>query len=102
MLERNVPLEPGGTVLGFEPLSYHHGIECSWLCNSLERSAEAALGIRPDPDSGLLSDVEDAVRVVEHISQDDVGAEPGTWLPWLVVRYPLHTSGQDVSTTSGR
>lgn len=102
MLERNAPLEPGGTVLGFEPVSYQRAIECSWLCNSLERVVEAALGIRPDADTGLLSAVDDAVRVVEHISLDDVGAEPGTWLPWLVVGYPLHRSGREVPMTAGR
>lgn len=89
MLDRNERLDPGADVHGFEPMSYEYGLECSWLCNSLERSAEAALGIRPDPRTGLVSTYGDAVRVVEHINRDDIGAEPGTWLPWLIATYAL-------------
>lgn len=89
MLQRNLPLEAGGRVLGFEPMSYEYGLEHSWLCNSLEREVHAELGVSPDPETGLLRTYEDGVRVAEYLSRDDVGAEPGTWLPWLVVEYPL-------------
>ncbi len=89
MLDRDEPLDPGGVPLGFEPVSFEYGLECSWLCNSLERPAAAALGIRPDPATGLVATYDDAVRVVGYIGRDDVGAEPGTWCPWLLVRYPF-------------
>jgi len=91
MLQRNLPLEPGGRVLGFEPLSYEYGLEHTWLCSSLEQEVHAELGVSPDPETGFLRSYEDGVRVADYINRDDVGAEPGTWLPWLVVEYPIAT-----------
>ncbi len=44
------------------------------------------LNIAPNV-SGFLETYEDAVQCVQHISSPEVGAEPGLWLPWLVVRY---------------
>jgi hypothetical protein len=73
-----------GRPLGFEPLAFNHGLSCSWLCNGLETTLCAALGIRPNP-SGLIEDFSDARRGVAHIARPEVGAEPGLWLPWLLL-----------------
>ncbi len=89
MLEGNHPLEPGGSALGFELMSYDLGLEHSWLCNSLEREVQSRYDIAPNLQTGLLESYEDAVTAADYISQDEVGAEPGTWLPWLVVQYPI-------------
>jgi hypothetical protein len=89
MLEANHRFEAGGTVLGFELISYEYGLEHSWICNSLEREVQSRLGISPNPNTGLLDPYEDAVVVADYMNRDDVGAEPGLWLPWLVVQYPI-------------
>jgi hypothetical protein len=89
MLQRRRPLATGERVLGFEPLSYQHGLEHSWVCNGLEREAADQLGIRPDAETGLLSTETDAAAVIAMIEQGELGAEPGLWLPWLVVEYPM-------------
>ena len=75
-----------GRALGFEPLCFNVALGCSWLCNGLEVPVARELGIRPNS-SGLLSDPEEARRAVAYISRDDVGAEPGLWLPWLLLEH---------------
>jgi hypothetical protein len=44
--------------------------------------------IRPN-EVGLLGTVEEAQQRFMVISADDVGKEPGVWLPWLLVSYPF-------------
>lgn len=76
-----------GTVLGFEPLCFDgSGAPHSWLCNGLESTCYSELGVRPG-ELGLLQTNEDAARAVELISKDETGAEPGLWLPWLLLDY---------------
>lgn len=77
-------ITPGGKVLGYEPLVFDHSLLCSWLCNGLETMVERSLGIKPNQ-YGLIGNFEDAMRSVTYISQENVPAEPGLWLPWLIV-----------------
>ncbi len=79
---------PGGCVLGFEPrLLISNQLNCSWLCNNLERECQQALGIVPN-EHGFLSTFAEATRCTRHIIRDDVPSEPGEWLPLLVIKYP--------------
>ncbi len=80
-------LESGGKPLGFEPLVFNQSLSDSWLCNGLEVIIENQLGIIPNP-MGLIDDFEGAAKCVELISSEKVSAEPGLWLPWLLVEYP--------------
>lgn len=89
LLEQEVPLVDGGEVLGFEPLvffDYTVDLACSWLCNHLEKDAREKLDIVPNK-AGFIETFDEAVRCTRYIMRDDVGAEPGLWLPWLMVRY---------------
>lgn len=79
-------LPENGEVLGFEPASYGYLLECSWLCNGLEKEIHEKLGVRPN-EHGYIDDFETALECVSHISLDEVGAEPGLWLPWLIIKY---------------
>ena len=94
VIKRDQPLTPGGTVLGFEPLVANGGLACSWLCNGLDRDAEEKLGIQTNA-HGLIERLKDAARVVTYIREDG-HAEPGLWLPWLLVQYdgPSQTAGK--------
>ncbi len=84
---RMKPLEASGESLGFELLNLEFGqLSHSWLCNSLEVHCDLHLGIRPGP-AGFLASLESANRCREEISREEVGSEPGLWLPLLVVRY---------------
>jgi hypothetical protein len=74
----------GGVTLGFEPMSFDICFEHSWRCNALEIEIDRELGIRPN-EHGLIGTWEQAQKSVEYIRRDDVGAEPGLWLPWLVI-----------------
>jgi hypothetical protein len=87
-LRRGVPMMTGGRPLGFEPLCFNRGLGCSWLCNGLEVAVAGELGILPNP-TGLLGSADEARRAVAYISRDEVGAEPGLWLPWLLVEHSL-------------
>lgn len=88
MVEKSLSMEAGGILRGFEVVSYEYGLEHSWLCNSLQGDVNEELGIAPN-DMGLLDTFEEAATVAEYVNRDEVGAEPGLWLPWLVVEYPL-------------
>jgi hypothetical protein len=77
-----------GRPLGFEPLCFDHALGCSWLCNGLEVTVAGELGIRPNR-AGLLDAADEAERVVAYISREDVGAEPGLWLPWLLLEHTV-------------
>ncbi len=87
-VRRNTQLSGTGRLLGFEPVVFDASLSCSWLCNGLEREVASILGVRPN-EHGFLSDLESARRSVTYISRPDVGAEPGLWLPWLLVEHPL-------------
>jgi hypothetical protein len=77
----------GGRFAGFELLSTLTGLlTCSWLCNGLERECAAQLGIRTN-EHGFVATHLEALRCAEFISSDEVGAEPGLWLPWRVTIY---------------
>jgi hypothetical protein len=83
-LERDAAPAPGGVALG-------HEIVClpelhSWLCNGLETDV-AKLGILPNA-HGFIDDLQAATRAAEYCGREDVGAEPGLWLPALVSIYP--------------
>jgi hypothetical protein len=83
ILKEKLPTQ-NGYFLGFEPLVFDYSLSCSWLCNSLDTQVEQALGIKPNQ-HGLIDSFDEAVKSVEYISRDEVGAEPGLWLPWLVI-----------------
>ena len=77
----------GGEVLGFELLCLDlisFSLGCSWLCNRLETEVHRAMGIRPNR-HGLIDDYDAARRSIDFIRRPDTGAEPGLWLPWLLV-----------------
>jgi hypothetical protein len=88
MIARNEAPASDGVVLGFEPLVYSHGLSCSWLCNSLEVPCRDKLEIGVNAE-GFIDTAEDADRAIDYISDEKTGAEPGLWLPWLMIRYPL-------------
>ena len=80
-------LVPQGEFLGFELLPIHCGqVECSWLCNHLEAHFSTTLGTQLN-EWGLLDDLEIARRCCDVINRGEVGAEPGLWLPWGLVRF---------------
>jgi hypothetical protein len=61
-------------------------LEDSWLCNGLEQHCALKLQIQPSA-NGLLSSAEEAMRCCAEIDRDQVGAEPGSWYPILLVEY---------------
>jgi hypothetical protein len=85
-IRRDVTPTGDGRPLGFEPLVFDHALSCSWLCNGLESAVAQQLGIHTN-DAGLIAGADQAARVVGYISRPDVGAEPGLWLPWLLIEH---------------
>ncbi len=78
----------GGEPAGFELLATDGGVlTCSWLCSGLERECAKRLGV-PTNSAGLAPTHIEALRCAAYISREDVGAEPGLWLPWLLTLYP--------------
>lgn len=88
IIEKNEKLPEGGEFLGFELMVTDYGgqLSHSWICNSLEEHCASALSIKP-ASNGFLPDLETAKRCNEEISREDVGTEPGLWLPWAIVKY---------------
>jgi hypothetical protein len=78
---------PEGQFLGFELLNVEHGnVSHSWLCNHLVVHFSETLGIQPNG-WGFIEELADARQCCEDINDEKVGAEPGLWLPWAVVKY---------------
>jgi hypothetical protein len=76
-----------GVAAGFELLAADGGLlNCSWLCNGLDTVCAEALGVRTNS-RGFVPTYTAALRCAEYIASDEVGAEPGLWLPWLVTIY---------------
>jgi hypothetical protein len=94
-LAREQPLAPGGELLGWEPLGWDHGFH-SWLCNGLEREVARERGIRPGA-WGLLESAEAAEEVAAFAGREETHAEPGLWLPWVLVEYPLDGAAPHVA-----
>lgn len=85
-VKNRAPLDPQGHSLGFELLAFEYGLDHSWLCNRLEKEIDDKLHVRPN-EHGFIQTFQDALLCSKYIGSPDVGAEPGLWLPWLVVRY---------------
>jgi hypothetical protein len=84
---RRTSLAPGGRKLGFELLNVEVGdLRHSWLCSNLENHFSTALGVRPNAE-GLIDTLEDARRCCDEITNGNVAAEPGPWLPFALVEY---------------
>lgn len=81
-------IEPGGARGGFELIAtYLFGaLSCSWLCNGLEAVFAERAGVRPNA-HGFIETFDQAERCRELIEREEVPAEPGLWLPWLVTIY---------------
>ncbi|MEO8611023.1 MAG: hypothetical protein ABI690_24210 [Chloroflexota bacterium] len=92
VLKEHQPLPQGGTVLGFEVLSYSYGnIGCSWLCSGIEKDMHELFGIHPNL-YGLIDSYTDAKKVYDWIAEDEmqgIRAEPEPYYPWLIVQYPV-------------
>ena len=86
MILQRREISGSGTPIGFEPLLSDGMISCSWLCNGLESVVAERLHIRPNS-NGLIDTFDDAAMAVSEIARDDVGAEPGLWIPWLIVEH---------------
>ncbi|HXJ19463.1 MAG TPA: hypothetical protein VMT03_04450 [Polyangia bacterium] len=85
--DRRLPVEPGGELLGFEPLNIELGqLSHSWLCNRLHTHYADTLGIRPNP-AGFIATVAEAQRCCDDINTGAVGAEPGPWFPFALISY---------------
>jgi hypothetical protein len=86
-VERMDALAPGSRRLGFELLNVEYGqVGHSWLCNGLEKHCADVLGVRPGA-NGLIERLDAAELCRNEIEREEVGAEPGLWLPWLLVEY---------------
>jgi len=87
VIEARKPLPVAGTPLGFELLNVEFGdLSHSWLCNNLERTFAERFGIRPNR-AGFIESFEAADRCCEALENEEHGAEPDPWFPWLIVRY---------------
>jgi hypothetical protein len=87
VVRRGEDLPSGGWSLGYEPLNVDLGEPAhSWLCNQLERHCADVLGITP-AQNGLLATLSEAARCCAEIDREEVGAEPGPWLPWRLQEY---------------
>ncbi|HNY26122.1 MAG TPA: hypothetical protein PLA90_00965 [Candidatus Sumerlaeota bacterium] len=89
-IRSGLPLANGGVPLGFELLGFDfnsYNLEHSWLCNGLEVDFHENPGITLGK-FGLIEKFEDARACADRIVRENIQAEPGLWLPWLIVQYP--------------
>src|SRR5262249_35642859 len=87
LASRNLPLAPGGEVLGYELLGREDGGDFhSWLCNDLEPVLHELMGLRVNA-HGLIDDPDTAAMAARALMEPEVGAERVPWLPALLVAY---------------
>ncbi len=85
-LEKQIPIPPGGTVLGWEPVCFSWGsLACSWHCNGLAKDFVSRMSARPNQ-HGFIDDLDLALSFCKLVIDENLG-EPELWLPWLVVDY---------------
>ena len=95
-IRQHIAVEEGGTVLGFEVVSFgYNDFGHSWLCSGLYRDMHDLFGIRPN-NYGLINTAEEARKVYDWIAEDEMRgtrAEPEPYDFWLLVSYPLTADG---------
>jgi hypothetical protein len=80
-------LAQGGSALGHELLSYELGEPShSWICSGCENDMPNNPRFLLN-EHGYLAGFEAALEFTKLIERGEVGAEPGPWFPWLIVRY---------------
>ncbi len=95
------PLDKSGEALGFEILCFFTagGISCSWYCNYLHQEAEKRFGITPGR-LGLIEKPEDAEKIAAFCNLPETAAEPGLWIPVLLVEYTHPSLTPDLPASS--
>jgi hypothetical protein len=83
---RMQPVESTRVILGFEPLVWNQTQSCSWLCNGLEIAVAKHLGTVPNA-NGLIDTFAKAQAAALYIGRNEIGAEPGLWVPWLIIEH---------------
>jgi hypothetical protein len=74
-----------GECLGYELLCWDTGGFHSFICNGLENEYEEELLLRFNS-NGFFDNLETAITAVEYTRRDEVGAEPGFWAPFKMVK----------------
>jgi hypothetical protein len=88
VLRERQSLDDSGKVLGFEILCFFAigGFSCSWYCNYLHQEGKKHLGVTPGK-LGLLESQADAAAMAELCNRPEIAAEPGLWVPVLLVEF---------------
>ena len=89
-ISRELALDPGGQVIGYEVLGWEVDGFHSWFCSLSEKDVSLGLGVRPGPD-GLLENYDDAAKVASAAVQPHDATPFGVvaWYPWAIVSYPV-------------
>jgi hypothetical protein len=91
-IQRQLNLENGGDILGFEVVGLaFHNLSCSWLCSSIDTDMHKLYEIRPS-EFGLINTFNEAKLVYDWIDEDEmkgIRSEPLPYDAWLLVSYPL-------------
>ncbi len=86
---QQLPVEPGGEVLGHEILSFEcNSLGHSWVCNMIY---EEPFGFTPNP-HGLIEHYADAKKVYDWLAEDNLQGtrgEPEPYYIWQLIDYPL-------------
>ena len=87
LLARDEELADGDT-LGWQILCFDGGLSCCAHCNHLEVDFEEKLGIKAGR-YGLIADEGEARAAAAYCNRNDVGSEPGDWLPWVLRQHAV-------------
>ena len=97
-IQHKLPMSTGGTVLGFEVVSYlYHDFSHSWLCNYIHRDMYELYNIKPN-EFGFIDNFDDAKKTYEWIEEDKRGRRGEYREPydfWLIVSHPLGDNNHD-------
>lgn len=82
IVRQQLPLEPNGNPLGFEPVDYFIGFSCNYICNVDQFAMVEDLHTYPN-EYGLIDSFEIANIVKSWRGTDD------EYFPWLIIQYPV-------------
>lgn len=90
-LERMEQPAEGGTIIGYEILSFGYGIEHTWLCYGFHDETYEKHNIKPNI-HGFLDNESDAQLIIDSIVRIPPNTKDELWYPFQIIQYDVKSS----------
>lgn len=92
LLDKKIPVDKTGEILGFEILGYEYSAESchSYICNGLENDYKKQFGFQLNS-NGFINSIIEAKKLSNYTCEDELG-EPVYWMPMLIIEHSINIS----------